>query len=221
MSYYKTITDLNYRTGPGTNYTKVGVLKKGAVIKVASTKGDWVKFESNKKYYYCSRKYLKPSVEWGLITSGYALPFAKQVVKNKSEHFRGRYTYKGSKINCSVFVSTILQRQGVLPEGVVIYHTSKDHRKKSIGDCVHNRLKVKHYTWHKTDKIYKHLPSTYKRRGCIYVYASSLAIKGDDHCIYGCHSSGRKYTKLSMIKHKKNTYEYTHPILVVGVPEID
>ena len=223
-TYYKAKCHLNYRTGPGANYTKVGVLQPGAVVPVVLVKGKWAKFISNNKYYYCSFKYLRNTSDFGDIVSWHILPLAKDVVEHKAVHVSGRYDYdkyEGERVNCSVFVSAILQKVGLLPKGTIIYHTAKDHRKSTVGDCLHNRLKVKHYTWHKTNKTYKDLPSTYKRRGCIYVYASSMAIKGPDHYIYGCHSSGSKYTKLSMIQHKKNTYEFTSPILVVGVPEID
>lgn len=221
ITHYKTIRRVNYRTGPGAKYTKVGVLQPGAIVKVVLVKGKWAKFVSNKKYYYCSFKFLKRVEDYGAIVAKEVLPMAKLVVKNKAVHIGGAYDYTGPKVNCSVFVSAILQKAGVLPEGVTVYHTSKNHKKTSVGHCVHNRLKVDHYSWHKTNHIYKNLSSTYKKPGCVYVYASSMAIVGKDGCIYGCHSSGSKYTKLSMIKHKKNTYEYESPILVIGVPHID
>lgn len=221
MTYYKTICDLNYRTGPGIKYSKVGVLKKGAVVNVAEIKSNWAKFESNKKYYYCSLKYLKKANDYGAIVAKEILPMAKKVVSHKAAHTSGNYTYTDSKVNCSVFVSAILQKAGILPEGVTIYHTSKNHKKTTLGNIVHNRLKVDHYTWHKTNAIYKKLPDKYKKRGCVYVYASSMAILEKSGYIYGCHSTGSKYTKLSMIKHTKNTYEFTSPILAVGVPNIE
>lgn len=221
MTYYKTICDLNYRTGPGIKYTKIGVLLKGAVVKIVEKKGNWGKFESNKKYYYCSLKYLKEVKNYGTIVAKYISPMAKTVVKYKAEHVGGNYDYTGSKVNCSVFVSAVLQKAGVLPKGTRIYHTSENHRKKTIGDCVHNRLKVKHYTWHKSNSLYKNLNKYFKKPGCVYIYASSVGILGSDKHIYGCHSTGKKYTKLSMIKHSGKAYEYTHHILVVGVPSIE
>lgn len=221
ITNYKATRKVNYRTGPGAKYTKVGVLQPEAIVKVVLVKGKWAKFISNKKYYYCAFKYLKRAEDYGAIVAKEVLPMAKLVVKNKAVHISGAYDYTGPKVNCSVFVSAVLQKAGVLPEGITVYHTSKNHKKTSIGYCVHNRLKVDHYSWHKTNQIYKKLSSTYKNPGCIYVYASSIAIVGKDGYIYGCHSSGSKYTKLSMIKHTGNTYEYTAPILVVGVPKID
>lgn len=161
----------------------------------------------------------KKKTNYGRLVGAKVSPLAKRVVKNKSKHVSGSYDYKKKRINCSVFVSKVLQNAGLFPKGKTLYHTSKGHKKAKIHDCVVNRTKVKHYSWHKTHTTYKNLPKKYKKQGCIYVYASSIAIVGADGYIYGCHSSGHTYDKLSMIRHKKNTYEYTSDILVVGVPK--
>lgn len=156
---------------------------------------------------------------YGRIVGSKCLPLAKRIVKNKSKHVSGSYTYRKKKVNCSVFVSKVLQQAGLLKEGTTLYHTSANHKKDKIYDCVVNRTKVKHYEWHKTHTKYKDLPKKYKKQGCIYVYPSSIAVVGADGYIYGCHSSGKVYDTLGMIRHKKKTYEYTSPILVVGVPK--
>ena len=222
MTYYRTTKKLNYRTGPGTKYTLVGKLDNGALIKVVGNVGKWLKFQKNNKYYYCSGSYVKKATDYGKLAAIQTEKIAKDVVGKKVPHVSGKYRYEGKKVNCSVFVSACLQEAGLLPKSVTVYHTSKDHKKSSLGDCVHNRLKVDHYSWHKTNKLYKNMPASYKKKGCIYVYQSSIAIVGDDGKIYGCHSSGKKYTKLSMVKHtSKKDYEYTHSILVVGVPRIE
>lgn len=49
-------SELNYRTGPGTKYSKKGKLKKGTVVTVVSTTSDWVKMSDG---YYISKKYTK------------------------------------------------------------------------------------------------------------------------------------------------------------------
>ena len=64
MAYYRTTKDLNYRTGPGTKYTKVGVLKKGTLISVVGTKGKWFKIKKSNKYYYCSGTYTKKAIDY-------------------------------------------------------------------------------------------------------------------------------------------------------------
>ena len=222
MSYYKATTDVNYRTGPGTSYSRVGTIKKGAVVKVVEVKEAWFKIEKDKKYYFTSAKYYKPAIDYGAKVANLVKPIAETVVKNKAAHVSGSYQYKDKKVNCSVFVSAILQEAGVLPKTVTLYHTSKNHKKNSLGDVVHNRSKVSHYSWHKTNKKYSKLPQSYKKKGCVYIYPSSVAILGADGKIYGCHSSGKKYTKLSMIRHTgSGEYEYATNILAVGVPKVD
>ena len=62
---YKTTEAVNYRTGPGTSYSVVGTLSKGAVVQVVSgysTKVDgytWYKIYLDDRYYYVCASYLK------------------------------------------------------------------------------------------------------------------------------------------------------------------
>jgi hypothetical protein len=218
---YKTIKKVNFRTGPGKSYKKVGVLKKGTSITAVGRSGKWVKFKKGNKLYFCHSKNLKEVKNYGRIVGAKVLPLAKRVVANKAKHESGAYTYKKHRINCSVFVSKVLQNAGVLKEGTTLYHTSKNHSKGSLDAVVKNRSKVKHYKWYKTNTLYKSLPKKWKKQGCVYVYASSVAIVGADGYIYGCHSSGKTYKKLSMIRHKGKSYEYTSRILAVGVPKTE
>lgn len=221
MSSYITTKKVKIRTGPAKKYKQVGTLSKGAVISVCEVKGKWFKFKRKNKFYWCYSKNLKAATNYGKIAGSKALPLAKLVVKNRAKHESGAYQYKRGKINCSVFVSRVLQDAGLLPKNAVLYHTSKAHKKSSIGDCVHNRTKVKHYKWVKTNSRFKSLPAKYRKPGCVLVYASSIAIVGEDGYIYGCHSSGKTYKKLSMIRQKGKAYEYTSPVLVVGKGKIE
>lgn len=51
---------LNVRTGPGENYSIVGVLEKGAPVKEISTKGNWIEIESPADAYaFVAATYLK------------------------------------------------------------------------------------------------------------------------------------------------------------------
>ena len=222
MTYYRTTKNLAYRTGPGTKYSKMGVLAKGALILVVGHTGKWLKIKKSNKYYFCSGTYAKKAVNYGALVANHIPVVALDVVKNKADHVSGSYRYKGPKVNCSVFVSAILQDLGLLTEEKTLSHTSVNHKKNTLGDCVHNRLKVEHYSWNKTSKLFAALPDSYKKPGSIYIYPSSVGILGQDGYIYGCHSTGKKYTKLTMVKHtSKKDYEYTHLILAVGVPEIE
>ena len=218
---YKITKKIPFRTGPGKKYTKMGVLKPGTLITFVSRKGNWVKFVKNKKYFYCNGKYLEEVVDYGIVVSKRVLPLAKLIVKNKAKHVSGAYRYKKTKVNCSVFVSKVLQNAGLLDRNSTLYHTDKNHTKKTLKDVAVNRTKVKHYKWHKINKLYSDMPKKWKVPGCIYVYKSSIGIVGADGIIYGCHSSGSTYTKLSMIRHNKKSYEYTSYILAVGVPKVE
>lgn len=218
---YKITKKIPFRTGPGKKYRKVGVLNPGTLITFVSRKGSWVKFIRNKKYFYCNGKYLEEVVDYGIVVGKCVLPLAKKVVRNKAKHVSGAYRYKKSKINCSVFVSKILQNAGLLDRNHTLYHTDKSHTKNTLKDVVVNRTKVDHYSWHKTNKLYSALPKKWQKPGCIYVYKSSIAIVGADGIIYGCHSSGSTYSKLSMIRHNKKSYEYTSHVLAIGVPKVE
>lgn len=62
--YVVNCTGLNYRTGPGTNYTSKGTLPYGYEIRKDFTIADgWCKFKYKTKTYYCSAKYLTKMVE--------------------------------------------------------------------------------------------------------------------------------------------------------------
>ena len=52
----KVISKVNYRTGPGTNYTKKGSYKKGKILSVVATKGKWSKLDNG---YYVSSRWIK------------------------------------------------------------------------------------------------------------------------------------------------------------------
>ncbi|MBK8621342.1 MAG: NERD domain-containing protein [Saprospiraceae bacterium] len=58
--YYKTITALNVRRGPGKNYTLLFTLKKGEKINVLSKIEDWYKIEKYGRSGYVHSKHVKP-----------------------------------------------------------------------------------------------------------------------------------------------------------------
>lgn len=53
-----TKASLNVRTGPGTEYKKIGVLKRFQEVQVIKTKGDWVKINHEGEAGWVSMKYL-------------------------------------------------------------------------------------------------------------------------------------------------------------------
>ena len=72
--YVVTSNSLNYRTGPGTSYKKLGTLSKGFMIDNNFTvENGWVKFLWGKKhgdtYCYCSTKYLTKKTKTTKVTT--------------------------------------------------------------------------------------------------------------------------------------------------------
>lgn len=63
-TYYKvTCNTLNYRSGPGTKYKKLGSLKKGFEIFRGTLSKGWLKFSYNNKTCYCCAKYLTKKIK--------------------------------------------------------------------------------------------------------------------------------------------------------------
>lgn len=64
-SLYQVTQDVNYRTGPGTSYTKSGQLKEGKIISVedgysqVAGSHTWYRFKMDGKTYYIAATYLK------------------------------------------------------------------------------------------------------------------------------------------------------------------
>ncbi len=59
--FYKSTTDLNVRSGPGTGYQVLFSLQYGDEVKVLSKSNSWYEIEYNGKIGYASSKYLKPT----------------------------------------------------------------------------------------------------------------------------------------------------------------
>lgn len=57
--YRVTATELNVRSGPGTGYSSIGTLKRGAIIKVKSISNGWAKFTFAGQTAYVSAEYLE------------------------------------------------------------------------------------------------------------------------------------------------------------------
>lgn len=64
-SYYYEVTanGLNYRTGPGTNYTSKGIIPKGTKLTDVTIQNGWAKIKYKTKTYYVYAKYLKKKVK--------------------------------------------------------------------------------------------------------------------------------------------------------------
>lgn len=101
---YKTTTSVNYRTGPGTSYSKGGSLASGTIIEVEdgyskSANGyTWYRFKKNSKNYYIASKYVKKLTlsKPTLVSATYAnkaVTFKWKKVTNA----KGYYVYRKEK----------------------------------------------------------------------------------------------------------------------------
>lgn len=75
-----TISSLNVRTGPGLDYTRLGSVKRGAVVTMVAVSGDWYKITSGSLSGYVMGKYLSPigevgSSEVGMQAAAMAMSF--------------------------------------------------------------------------------------------------------------------------------------------------
>lgn len=102
-TYYKvTSSTLNYRSGPGTNYQKLGTLKKGKELTGTVTNG-WLKFTNNSKTCYCSTKYLTKMTKDTTVTIT-----KKNFVTNQNTPIRSSAKQSASKL-ATIPVGTVVR----------------------------------------------------------------------------------------------------------------
>lgn len=98
VTYYKvTSATLNYRTGPGTSYKKLGTLKKGFEIGRGTVTKGWLKFPYEKKHgdtsCYASTKYLTKILKNGTVTTT-----KKNFVTNQNTPIHTSAKYSSTKL---------------------------------------------------------------------------------------------------------------------------
>lgn len=125
------------------------------------------------------------------------------------------------KISCSVYASLVLQEAGCLPKGTICKHTSKDHKKDTLADCISNSSKLKNCTTKRVNCLFSKLDSKYKKKGAVYIYPSNMAVYAGDSHIWSFNSGGGKddywYTKKSQV-YKKGGYCFETKIIYVILP---
>ncbi len=138
---YKTTSAVNYRTGAGTSYDKVGTLAKGTKIQVENGYSKkvnghtWYRFKKDSKTYYVSSSYLQK------VT-------ATEAVKTYT-------TYKTTKaVNYRTGAGTSFDKVGTLTSGTKI-QVEDGYSKKADG-----------YTWYRFKKDSKtyYISSTYLQK---------------------------------------------------------
>jgi len=103
-TYYKvTATSVNVRSGPGTNYKKIGTLKKNTKIYPISVSKKWAKITYNDKTAYVTTLYLKKCASDNTVTAT-----QKNFIVNTGVAIRS--TYKKSATNkCTVYKGNIIR----------------------------------------------------------------------------------------------------------------
>lgn len=208
-SYYKvTSPTLNYRTGAGTKYKKLGTLKKGFEIFNATVSKGWVKFLYEDKHKktpcYASTKYLTKKYRTNKVTT-YEKNF---IVKTTSNVNTFAVVKSQAKLNSKQLYT--LENGTVIRCGTKIYTDPND----------------------KNRTYYKMAKKIYGKIGYIntalVVPADNVTFDYDekddylwaDHKmgiieLYGFDKNGSKLFKLSMVDDNKY-YEYTYPMAEIG-----
>ena len=234
MIKYKLKQDLNYRLKPSLAGSPAGKLKKDAIIFVSERKRvietvnkekvdiTWGKFTINEKAFWISTKSKYVARDYGHDVARDAIVVANETVKKKKYHGSGT-----GKINCSKFVTKACQRAGVLDTDKEIWHktsVNKESSKKTIGDVVGGYKDLKHYSWHKCHCTLAKIPKEHKREGTILVFNNNISVITNPDAkktvIYNCNLSGKRYTKLSMIR-KTSGINWTRNVLAYGVPKVE
>lgn len=169
---YKTTTSVNYRTGPGTSYSKAGTLATGTTIEVEdgyskSANGyTWYRFKLNSKTYYVASSYLtkvattttlsKPT----LVSATYS-GSTVTVTWKKVTNAKGYYVYRKlsggswSKIGTVSSGSTVTYKDSSsLTEGKTYLYTVKAYAGSTVSGYNSSGVSVtiptKTYTPYKT-----------------------------------------------------------------------
>ena len=205
-TYYKvTASTLNYRTGPGTNYKKIGSLKKGFKIYGGIVTKGWLKFSYNSKTCYCSTKYLTKMTEDNTVTET-----RKNFITMSDDHDKTSVNLREEPTKSSKLLASI-------PIGTVIR-------------CITSTV----YT-DSTSSVRKYYKLANKYNGYIgyvatgnLVEASNASVEypesesyntADDKVgiieLYGFDTNGKKLFVLGMYDDNAY-YEYTYPKCIIG-----
>ena len=139
---YKTTSEVNYRSGPGTSYDKKGTLTKGKTIEVEdgyskSANGyTWYRFKLDGKTYYVTSKYLKKATSSSSTSS-------KTYTKYKTT----------SEVNYRSGPGTSYDKKGTLAKGKTI--EVEDGYSKSANGYTWYRFKLDGKTHYVTSKYLK------------------------------------------------------------------
>ena len=189
---------LTVRSGPGTKYKKVGVMKKYAKVSVYSkTKSGWSEIRYNKKKAYVSNKYLvnvnlKNSRKSYTIKDAKGSKYkvymiAKNEVKAKAEF--GNYGWY------SVWAGAA--------EGDILYKGDYKLylRKNGSNKITYTGYQHKNFTYNKTRNTIYLLPSKYKNQPDLFSVAEVMASNSEEAQLY--------YVQKGKLIKVKSTLDYS------------
>lgn len=135
VTYYEvTANGLNYRTGPGTNYTSKGIIPKGTKLTDVTIQNGWAKIKYKTKTYYVYAKYLTQKIKdnskstvqeftvanmW--LTPSKTLTGASCVVYTKPD--------LGSKVECTIPYGTVLR---IIQRTYTYTYTDSNNSKQTV-----------------------------------------------------------------------------------------
>lgn len=135
VTYYEvTANGLNYRTGPGTNYTSKGIIPKGTKLTEVTIQNGWAKIKYKTKTYYVYAKYLTQKIKdnskstvqeftvanmW--LTPSKTLTGASCVVYTKPD--------LGSKVECTIPYGTVLR---IIQRTYIYTYTDSNNSKQTV-----------------------------------------------------------------------------------------
>lgn len=135
-SYYYEVTanGLNYRTGPGTNYTSKGIIPKGTKLTEVTIQNGWAKIKYKTKTYYVYAKYLKKKVKDNSKSTVQTFTVANMLlVPTKTLTGASCVVYTkpnlGSKVECTIPYGTTLR---IIQRTYTYTYTDSNNSKQTV-----------------------------------------------------------------------------------------
>lgn len=135
-SYYYEVTanGLNYRTGPGTNYTSKGIIPKGTKLTDVTIQNGWAKIKYKTKTYYVYAKYLKKKVKDNSKSTVQTFTVANMLlVPTKTLTGASGVVYTkpnlGSKVECTIPYGTTLR---IIQRTYTYTYTDSNNSKQTV-----------------------------------------------------------------------------------------
>ena len=192
---------VNYRSGPGTSYKKLGTLKKGFRINGGTVTKGWLKFTYKNKTCYCFTKYLT------------------EKVKVTGKIYEKNYVTYGAKGDTGVIIRSKPKKSSAVVMtinlGEVVRCNTKAY-KDSVSDTTYYKLAKKYNG--KTGYI---ATGSIRESGTVtFEYNAEDDYKYADHKVgiielYGFDTNGKKLFSLGMYDDNEY-YEYTYPKCNIG-----